>query len=510
MTHFAFLKSEKGSFYLEMAVGSMIFFISLLALLGMFAGASQLLSTGKTDAVTMGVVNKLLEQVRATKYDLIGFDPAYTTLQPNEPGGVFKRDEDVTENGLTYNVHREITWVDDPGDGTGAGDVTGEGPNDYKRIAVSVRRPNRPWIKMASDVKLIMLTTTKPSVTFIPPSDSDGSRVVVGGPTGDPRYQDDGLLTSSLAIPLVVNANDDPDSTTGLTSAGFYVEGSILQVVSGSWASNPNPQALITFSPPRMNWTDDGAHPEIPGNGIVYWNPFITDVNGNRVYHDGERTIMVQVWNADGGRDSRMITYILDKNPPIWPDSSVITASALDDTKIRLTWSAAKEGPNDADGSNWTPDVIQYKIIRDNDTAHPIYVTTAARLYDDSGLPQWSTHSYKIYPISAGGREGPELTGSSATATTMITLTVTPGTKKNQDVVLSWAKPLGITVTKYQIFRTGTSSRTITITDPTILNQTNVVYSDTRPGTGTYTYRLVATLSGGQTNSSPSVTVNVP
>ncbi|MHB0975692.1 MAG: fibronectin type III domain-containing protein [Candidatus Aquicultorales bacterium] len=486
-------RDENGSFYLEVMVGTMIFFFVMTALLGLFAAGAQLLAAGRSEAGSLQFANQLLEEIRATEYDDIGLIDA----AGDEPPGVFQRSQPaIAYRGVAHDVQRAITWVDDPADGLGAADMTGDGTHDYKRIMVSVRRtatggaPAKPWVKLASDVKLMTLTTIKPTVEFKSPSPDAGSVTLVGGPRSS--YGDESL-TGSLAIPLVVDANDDPLSTGGLTTAGFYVNGAILDVVSGALAGK---KASIILNPPLMYWSDDGSQPAIPSNDIVYWNPFTLDsLTEERVYPDGEYHIMVQVWNAGGGRDARTINYILDKEPPEWPEGSYVNAQQWNDPfTIRLTWSAAVDG---------IQNISEYELYRDG--AYWKTVNSTGLVAYDTGLAQWSTHSYEVVAVSPGGRESAALGGASATATTMINVNSSVVKNKGKNnVVLSWNRPVSETISNYRIYRTGWATP-LTLVN----NNTTVTWTDTNVANGTYTYRVVATYPDGHTNTSPNIIVVV-
>ncbi len=503
-----YLRSEEGSFYLEILMATLIFFFVMAALLGLFAGAAQLLATARSDSIGLQLANRLIEQIRLTKYESVGL----TDASGNEPPGIFlRRETTTTAEGVLYEIQREITWVDDPADGTYGGSPADAQPNDYKRAVVMVRRPGRVWIKLASDVKLMTIAVTQPTVNYISPSPSAGSTKIIGGPESDFEYppyfdqnyyRDDEHLTPSLQVPLVVEAQDEISETSGLATVGFYVNGAILHVESGSLQGS---DASLTFNPLIMYWTDDGLHPEVQFNGIIFWNPFWEE-GGRRVYPDGRYEVSVQVWNALGGRDQRTITFILDKDSPYWPSGSWINAEPWQDPyTIRLTWSPASDSVDDP-----TVYSTKYDIYRDGS-----YLTTVqgtARVAYDTGLAQWSTHTYKIVAVSPGGRRSSEFSGGSPTATTWIDLAVTKAKVQGKyRATLSWVKPAGVSVSKYQVWR-GVNGGSLSLYADNISGGSSS-YVDNPPGglgNGTYTYRLIAIKPDGSTNRSQDVTITIP
>lgn len=502
------LKSEKGSFYLEILLATLVFFFVMMALLGLFAGAAQLLSTARTDSIGLQLANRLLEQIRLTKYESIGL----TDASGNEPPGIFLRHETTTTaDGVLYEIQRQITWVDDPADGTYGGSPPDAQPNDYKRAVVQVRRPGGAWMKLASDVKLMTLAVTQPTVNFISPSPPAGSTKIIGGPESDFEYppyfdqyyyRNDEHLTPSLQVPLVVTAEDEVSENSGLTTVGFYINGAILHVESGSLQGR---DAVLTFNPLIMTWTDDGQHPEIQYNGVIYWNPFWEE-GGSRVYPDGQYEASVQVWNAAGGRDQRTVTFILDKDPPYWPSGSWINAEPWQDPfTIRLTWSPASDSVDDP-----TVYSTKYDIYRDG--AYLTTVQGTARVAYDTGLSQWSTHTYKVVAVSPGGRRSPEFSGGSPTATTWINLSVTKAKVQGKyRATLSWVKPSGVTVSKYQVWR-GANGGALSLYADNIPGS-STSYVDSPPGglgNGTYTYRLIAVMPDGSSNRSQDATISIP
>ena len=486
------LKNERGSFYLEIMIGTLIFFFAMVALLGLFAGGAQLMASGRIDVVALQIANELLEQVRLTKYENIGL----TDATGNEPSGIFLREENTTTaDGALYNIRRDIAKVDDPGDGTSTSTPADATPEDYKRVVINVRRPGRAWVKLASDVKLMTLAAMQPTVEFKEPSPDAGSTKVIGGPNSG---YSDASLTPLLQVPITVDAWDASSTSSGLTTIGFYINGAILDVVSGPLAGR---RASIIFNPTVTTWTDwsNGETSQ-----TVYWNPFY-ELSG-RVYPDRTYEISVQVWNIAGGRDQRSITYILDKDAPYWPDGSWITAEPWQDpSTIKLTWSPALDSIDDTSVYSTT-----YKIYRDGSYQQTVQGT--ARVAYDTGLGQWTTHSYKIVAVSPGGRTSPEFNGGSPTATTWINLSVTKAKVSGKwRTTLSWTKPQGVSVDKYQVFR-GVNGGALSLYADNISGG-SASYIDNPGGgldDGTYTYRLIAVLSGGGTNRSQDVSITIP
>lgn len=113
----------------------LIFAISVasIMLIGLMAAVSFNVKTATYNKAKLGaqsVLTKELEKVRAMKYINIG-------LISGNPSGNLNANDSYVFNNVTYNISREVLWIDNPKDGIGALD-SDNNPNDFKQVKITV------------------------------------------------------------------------------------------------------------------------------------------------------------------------------------------------------------------------------------------------------------------------------------------------------------------------------------------------------------------------------------
>ncbi len=134
----------------EIVVGVAIAGILLAGILGAFSVLARSVKAAREKTILSALASNYLETVRNLPYSSIG------TAFGNPTGSLPDASNPVTTSieGTTYRIYYEVTYIDDPADGTilAGTDVA---PNDYKQIKMSVRN-------MTTDVITYFLTNVSP------------------------------------------------------------------------------------------------------------------------------------------------------------------------------------------------------------------------------------------------------------------------------------------------------------------------------------------------------------
>lgn len=116
--------------FMDVIIGTALVLIVFVALVGLLRSSLQIASLAKTRSIATSIAESQLEYIRALSYNQVG-------TQGGIPAGPVAQNATTTVNGISFPVHTFIAYVDDPADGTGAGDSDGI-LTDYKVIKVSV------------------------------------------------------------------------------------------------------------------------------------------------------------------------------------------------------------------------------------------------------------------------------------------------------------------------------------------------------------------------------------
>ncbi len=119
---------QAGISLVDVIVGAGIFVLVFVGLFAAFQGAVRLAEQNRFRTTAVALANEHIERIRALPYDSIG------TVAGLPPGNI-PQVETITHNGVSYTKRVLIQYVDDPADGTGAGDTLAA---DYKRIKVEL------------------------------------------------------------------------------------------------------------------------------------------------------------------------------------------------------------------------------------------------------------------------------------------------------------------------------------------------------------------------------------
>lgn len=207
----------------DVLVGTALFLIIFLGLMGLLRASALVSALSKQKAVATSIADGQMEYVRSLAYDSVGNVGGI-------PAGVVPEYATSTLNGTRYSVRTFISYVDDPADGIGASD-TNSITTDYKRIKVSVTyvAAGRPRsVDMLSNYAPIGIETTTGGGTL---------KVSVVSATGAAVAGATVQVTNSSTVPTV-NLTTFSDSTGTVFLPGAATSTSYQVYVSRSGYSS--------------------------------------------------------------------------------------------------------------------------------------------------------------------------------------------------------------------------------------------------------------------------------
>ncbi len=116
---------------IEMLVGIAIALIVFLGFFQTYKVAADANVSAKERAGAVGVLESEMEYVRSLPYASVG-------ISGGSPSGTIQGTQTLTPNGIPYAVTITVGYVDDPADGTGAGD-TNANTHDYKAVRMIIQ-----------------------------------------------------------------------------------------------------------------------------------------------------------------------------------------------------------------------------------------------------------------------------------------------------------------------------------------------------------------------------------
>ncbi len=302
------------------------------------------------------------------------------------------------------------------------------------------------------------------------------------------------------------------DTTPPTTPTGLYVVSKGETFVAIKW--NPSTDEggsglagyeiyrdaskIATVTAATTTYTDDGLN---PGTQYVY-HVRAFDNAGNYSYFSDALTVTTA-------------TAQTDTVPPTTPSN--LTATAVDDYNIRLSWT----GSTDSGGSG----LSGYKIYRsdvDNFGRAIAFVDAGETTYTNSNLTPGTTYTYKITAVDNAGNESGFSNEATATTPDSSADTQAPSVPTNlqaealspTDARISWdASTDNVAVDYYEIYVVEESDNpfqdyTYTLIGTT--SETNFVASNLNPGQ-TYSFAVDAVdTSGNKSRYSEIVSVTMP
>lgn len=141
---------QAGFTLMEVIIGIAVFAIILVGVYGSYNALVRATRGAREQTVISSLSSQYLEIVRNMPYANIG------TVNGN-PNGVLAdatNPDSVTIEGQTYNIYYEVTYIDDPADGTILAG-TDTSPNDYKQVKLAIK-------KLSTDKITTFITSVSP------------------------------------------------------------------------------------------------------------------------------------------------------------------------------------------------------------------------------------------------------------------------------------------------------------------------------------------------------------
>ncbi len=120
--------NERGQMLIGILVAMAIFLILAHALFTLMASSFELVSYNKARITARHLGQKKMETIRNLSYSDVG-------TVGGIPAGTISPEENLSQNGLNFNIKTEVIYVDDPYDSVAP---TDSAPEDYKRARVEV------------------------------------------------------------------------------------------------------------------------------------------------------------------------------------------------------------------------------------------------------------------------------------------------------------------------------------------------------------------------------------
>ncbi len=349
-----YVLNDKGVTLVEIMIATIIMFLSLMAIIGLFMTAVRAATMAKVHTIANEFANKKVEEVRALPYDKIGIQGG----TGDTPSGSLPETETATlEGGVEVSLIYDVDWVDDPEDGLGSDDSN---PNDYKLLTIEIS-----WTNNETEADLIVTTNIRqkehrsenPSVdwgSYTPQADPDPpviwSDVTLDGQARDP----DGTIDS---ISFYCGGRK-------ISSYGPYDNVDTTETATTTW----NTTELISFE-------EDPEH------------------YGEPKYEDGLRDVMVEAYDNLGKRDFRIRYMVIDNYPPEFEDPyTTLSVGMTTETSVVLVWTLAMDGTDycyryllyykKSGEGTWIPYPSLGEVVEVDVGAYEISDLTPATTYD--------------------------------------------------------------------------------------------------------------------------------
>ena len=131
-----------GFTLVEIVVDIAIIALVAAAVLTAYSASFRTMELAKAKIAAVALANEKMEEIRNMSYDSLA-----TEHGPIYPGGALLDDQEIDRQGVRFNVHLVISYVDDPFDGNADGTIAGKPkdlyPYDYKKIDITVSKIGR-------------------------------------------------------------------------------------------------------------------------------------------------------------------------------------------------------------------------------------------------------------------------------------------------------------------------------------------------------------------------------
>lgn len=129
------INKSRGFTLIEMLVGLFIFGLLVSGSLGAYAVLTKSVKLAREKTILASLASSYMELVRNLPYADVG------TINGNPKGKLadYTNAISVQMEGFSYKIYYEVTYIDDPADGTIGGDPNDPSPADYKQVKMNVQ-----------------------------------------------------------------------------------------------------------------------------------------------------------------------------------------------------------------------------------------------------------------------------------------------------------------------------------------------------------------------------------
>ena len=306
---------EKGFTLIEGLVGAVIFLIVSLALFSLFSVVFDTIRNNKAKVTANSIALEELEVIRGMEFDNVATTTGWT------PPGPILTERTLTRGGFNLTIQTDITFVDDPFDGTELGVPIDTFFCDYKKARVRVLWTN----PLTRNQEVVAMSTN-----IVPPGLEGGTGLYI----------------------TVFNASGEavPNAKVDVTSvdAGYTLDDALTDLNGNLWVADLDP-----VSDYHIVATKDGY--STAQTYAVDNNPASPDYNPNpakpdAVVIDGEVTRVGLAIDVLGNLNIQTVNY---DNPQNWKintdlgvDSQTEIAVDIDSgDNLFLVWLDDRDGP---------------------------------------------------------------------------------------------------------------------------------------------------------------------
>ena len=141
-TSYGIRHTKMGFTLVEIVVDIAVIALVAAAVLTAYSASFRTMELAKAKIAAVALANEKMEEIRNMSYDSLA-----TEHGPIYPGGTLLDNQEIVRQGVRFNVHLVISYVDDPFDGNADGTIAGKPkdlyPYDYKKIDITVSKIGR-------------------------------------------------------------------------------------------------------------------------------------------------------------------------------------------------------------------------------------------------------------------------------------------------------------------------------------------------------------------------------
>ena len=324
-------------------IGVAIFAIVFLALISAFSAAFNTIKNNQAKVTANSIALEELEIIRGMEFDNVATDTGWS------PPGPIIHEKNITRGAFNFTVQVDISFFDDPFDGTGESFPADLFPYDYKKARVRVFWTN-PVTKRQEEVAM--------TTNIIPPGLEGGTGL---------------LIVAADAYGAAI-----PDAKVDIASveAGYNLESALTDLNGNLWVGGLEPAGDYHISVTKDGYSVDqtypvnNSNPKDPSLNPDY-NP--QPINPDAAVINSEVTRIVFSIDLLGGLEISTVNY---DNPQNWQintdggtDNQTTANLAIDDS-----------------------DNLYFVWTNDTGSVRRIY----AQKYDLSGNVQWTSGDVQL------------------------------------------------------------------------------------------------------------------